>query len=840
MPSAPRVFGVRHLSPGAARHLRDYLDEHRPEAVLVEGPVDFTPLIPEIVAEGVVPPIALLAYTRDLPVRTIVYPFAVYSPEYQALRWAVENGVEARFVDLPSGCMIGLQEGGDHEGAAEGVEPDEDAVDGDTLDDVCPDALEGDTGGDVESADDDAAEGACEGEDDASSEEDVDGLDGSDTERGGTDEGEGEGEDEADDDPPPSRPDIHDALARESGMPDFETYWEQTFEHRRERDGYRLAARAFGDGLRGLEGEHAGLDFAENLARESHVRREILRCTNELGIVPERVVVVVGALHASAVERLDDPLDDVQLAALPTRPTDLTLMPYTYHRLASQSGYGAGNRAPAYFGLMWEHLTENGGLDGLATDYLARAVRLQREAGAASSTAEVIEGVRLARALASFRDAAQPTLHDLHDAATTLLGHGRRGAVADTLVRLDIGERVGTLPDGARQTSIQSDFAAQLERLKLARFRSPVADTLKLDLRENRRVRSEEAAFLDLHRSFFLHRLAVLGIGFGRIERAGGGDDWNERWTLRWEPEREVELVEAVLLGDTVEQATGVRFAERLGACTTVDEAAALVRTACLCGLPGMMDRARLALQAMAAGSSDFVALGGAVSRLGGTLRYGDVRKLDLAPLEPLLVDLYRQGCIRHAGACAVDDEGARKVAGAMGDLHATGDEHHALLDEAPWLDSLADVAGRDDPNAFLSGFSAALFARARTRSTKTCSPRSSRSDCPPGCRPISGPDGSRGWRRANRQGLLSRLGVWSHLAGYVRDLPDDEFPRALVFLRRALGAFTPAEKRHVADNLGALWQRQGAALANALETPLSEDEQGALDDLADMDFGDL
>ena len=107
--SSPHIFGVRHLSPGAASQLRTYLDTHRPKAVLVEGPVDFSPLISSITQAGVVPPIAMLAYTRDMPVRTILYPFAIYSPEYQALLWAVENGAEARFIDLPSGHMISLR-----------------------------------------------------------------------------------------------------------------------------------------------------------------------------------------------------------------------------------------------------------------------------------------------------------------------------------------------------------------------------------------------------------------------------------------------------------------------------------------------------------------------------------------------------------------------------------------------------------------------------------------------------------------------------------------------------------------------------------------------------------
>ena len=36
------VFGVRHLSPAGAWHLRRYLDEVKPERVLIEGLADAT------------------------------------------------------------------------------------------------------------------------------------------------------------------------------------------------------------------------------------------------------------------------------------------------------------------------------------------------------------------------------------------------------------------------------------------------------------------------------------------------------------------------------------------------------------------------------------------------------------------------------------------------------------------------------------------------------------------------------------------------------------------------------------------------------------------------------
>lgn len=52
------------------------------------------------------------------------------------------------------------------------------------------------------------------------------------------------------------------------------------------------------------------------------------------------------------------------------------------------------------------------------------------------------------------------------------------------------------------RTSIQEDFYRNLDDLKLEKYRDITAQDLQLDLRENRRVKSEKSAFLDLYRSF--------------------------------------------------------------------------------------------------------------------------------------------------------------------------------------------------------------------------------------------------------------------------------------------------------------------------------------------------
>src|ERR1051325_10295061 len=109
MSSDVRIFGIRHHGPGSARRLVEALDELRRATVLIEGPADASDLLPMLADPAMVPPAALLTYAADDPARSIFWPFATYSPEYQAACWAVRNGVTARFIDLPASWRLAAE-----------------------------------------------------------------------------------------------------------------------------------------------------------------------------------------------------------------------------------------------------------------------------------------------------------------------------------------------------------------------------------------------------------------------------------------------------------------------------------------------------------------------------------------------------------------------------------------------------------------------------------------------------------------------------------------------------------------------------------------------------------
>jgi hypothetical protein len=793
--AAPHIFGVRHLSPAAAWHLRQLLDRVRPKLVLIEGSDEADELIPHIVSPKSKLPIAILAYTADAPVRTFVYPLATYSPEYQALIWCQENKAKARFMDLPAAVFLGLM---DRDDGTAVLEPDAD----DKSAPLSPPSI-----ADI----------------------DVDPLD-------------PDGKDEPPAPPlePPVRDSVYDRIARLAGEPDYETYWERHFEQLRGEDSYLHAARTYGAELRAIE-DFSTRHSVENLVREAYMRRKLQQAIAE-GFKPEQIVVVTGAFHATALGDDLPPMSDAELANLRKRNAKLTLMPYSFFKLSSQSGYGAGNHAPAYFEMVWNHFNQPPGAGtavSLPTLFLTNVVRELRNSGTFRSTAEVIEGVRLAEAMASMHNSA-PTLRDLQDAAVALLGQGDPNVVREPLLRVEVGTAIGSLAKGVSQTSIQDDFYRELARLKLEPFKAAVRRELELDLRENRRVKSADAAFLDLHRSSFLHRLAVLDVGFGKkLPVRQEGTTWAEHWALQWTPEAEIAIVEAVLLGETIELAVAFKFKQRLEKCISIAEASGVIREACECGMPASIELARQTLQRLANDSSDFTALAGATHQLGLVIRYGDVRRFDAEPLKPLLQQLFLEGALTLVGAANCDLAAAKLMVTGMNELNKVALDYTALIDEPLWLAELQKLARADHLNPLLSGYACALLVERNLISNEELAREVSRR-LSPGIEADLGAGWFEGLAKRNRYALLTRLALWEQLALYVASLTDDEFKRALVFLRRSFGDFSPAEKRSITENLGEIWGANPDNVSEVLSTELSATEKQKLDELSDFNFEEL
>ncbi len=119
------IFGIRHHGPGCARSLVQALSQLAPDIVLLEGPPDAADVLPLVASEAMKPPIAILIYPPDEPQRAVYYPFAEFSPEWQALRYAQTHNVPSRFIDLPqSNQLAGKEQAAEDAGTVEGDNTD--------------------------------------------------------------------------------------------------------------------------------------------------------------------------------------------------------------------------------------------------------------------------------------------------------------------------------------------------------------------------------------------------------------------------------------------------------------------------------------------------------------------------------------------------------------------------------------------------------------------------------------------------------------------------------------------------------------------------------------------
>ncbi len=104
------IFGVRHHGPGSARSLVRALTALKPDVLLLEGPPDAQAVLPFAVSADMRPPVALVVYPPDQPGRGVFYPFASFSPEWNALRYALGRGIPARLCDLPQAFALAVRE----------------------------------------------------------------------------------------------------------------------------------------------------------------------------------------------------------------------------------------------------------------------------------------------------------------------------------------------------------------------------------------------------------------------------------------------------------------------------------------------------------------------------------------------------------------------------------------------------------------------------------------------------------------------------------------------------------------------------------------------------------
>ncbi|MFC9927454.1 DUF5682 family protein [Streptomyces sp. NPDC127190] len=730
-PAGPYLIGVRHHAPSLAAAVPALLDAAGPDVLLVELPAEVQDWLPWLAHEETRAPVALAA--APVPGAgaggggggPAFYPFADFSPELAAVRWAARRGVPVIACDLPLAdrAWAGPAESGGEPGGQSGTEAGgERGTPGDTA------------GGDPAS------------------------VGGPEPESGSTAGG-------------PGVAGLGAALrARLTGRPG-DDLWDRLVEAPAPGstpEALRRAALLTGWALR-AEAEAAGGVPELDLRRERWMRARLAAATAH----GERAALVIGAFHAPALvpaagevrqeltktARATGSRADTTTAERgrggPNRPAEASpaawttsLIPYSYPLLDERSGYPAGIRDPEWQHLVLDAAGDPGALAEALTRAAVRVCAELRSLGHPSGPADAREIARVAGDLARLRGLPAAGRGELVEAVQTVLAqgepHGRGRAVARAMEKVLVGTRTGRPAPDAPRSGLAPAVEAELAALGLpgpAESGPGSARDLRLDP-----LRSE----LDRRRELLLRRLTACSVPYAEpkaVTGTGGADALTSRWEVRWTPATAAMLTAAAVRGVTPAQAAeGVlrqrRRTERDEGGPTAAQSLQGLAQAAECGLPALADE-RLeelaevlpdsgTLPELLAGlalldrlcAGHIAGLGGDGARtarataVAGLLTAAAVRQVDgltgsedPADAHALLELAHRadrEGGIRLTDALArLAAGGSPLMRGAAGAVRVLlGQEEARVFGDrvASWVDGACDPAGRSALSARLAG----------------------------------------------------------------------------------------------------------------------------------------
>lgn len=528
-------FPIRHHSPACAAHLEKWIENFRPDSVIIEGPRSFNQWIPALTSGDCAAPVAILTTYREeqslrSPGQSAFYPFCDYSPEWIALQKGRTYGAKVSFTDLEFADKIRVQQ--------------------------------------------------MAAFDDSDKEHLLIGV-------------------SLTDDPHLRHSLFIQKLTRRLGCRDFDELWDHIFESRSSAlptESFVGLLAAYCDLSRqSYDCDHLIADGT--LAREAvmidTIRAELKRLKK-----PTRkgaILVVTGGFHTVALldglAQTGNP-HTVKLEPLDESKTGSWLIRYHYQQLDSLGGYRSGMPHPGFYDALWQAGdSAEGKRLGIAKllTTIARKTRGQSIQHEASVT-DTIAALEMLDRLADIRGHHFPTRYDLLDVIGSCMrkeSSNGQDQLSQIVRQILAGDRLGTVPASVGHPPIIQDF---LDRA--TKYRLPVGtiEPRNINLELYRKPAHRET-------SFFLHQMEILNVPYAVMN--DGPDFINryrlsklrEEWSVNWCPETEGRLAELSISGESVAKATLFRIMQFIGELEEEGEARNasgaidLLIRACRCGL---------------------------------------------------------------------------------------------------------------------------------------------------------------------------------------------------------------------------------------------------------------
>lgn len=568
-------------------------------------------------------------------------------------------------------------------------------------------------------------------------------------------------------------------IAELAGYTDSERWWEATFEQTDNDADIFQSIISLNTALRDeLNRQEPPL----NRLREAYMRKTLRKAIKD-GF--KRIAVVCGAWHAPALHYLDRhpaKADNDLLKGLKKSKIRATWIPWSYQRLAFQSGYRAGVVSPAWYALLFNQREE------AVQWWMARAAQLLRREGMAASAANAVEAVRLAHSLAALRQQPIAGIEEMKEAVLSVLCEGNEAPLQVIEDKLITGEAVGEVPVDIPQIPLQQDLEARIRSARLTQaYLSGTAEDKALDLRK--------PSHLDT--SHLLHQLNLLRIPWGALLEASENrlGAFSEHWRLQWQPEYIIRLIEAGMWGNTV-YAAASHFAQKRAAETEkLAELVGIVREALLSGISEAFASLIARLEDAAALTKDVFHLLEALPLLADIARYGDTRQTDIQAVEALLNHIIPRITIGLPGAVLNIEEAAARD---WFSLLVQGNRAISLLSEAGhfqyWNRALLQIAGANPAHPLLRGLACRmLFDKSLRSGEETAAVM--RQSLSLSEEAEQGALWLEGFLYGSGLLLIHTPELWPVLDEWINEIPEAHFPEALPLLRRAFSNFTGPER---------------------------------------------
>lgn len=614
---ALKVFGIRHHGPGSAKSLIRAFEAWQPDCILIEGAPDADTLIRHVANDGLKPPVALLIYNpKDLK-QASYYPFAEFSPEWQAMKYGLKNNLPVSFMDLPMSLNFSI-------------------------------------------------ENAQKSDVQLFSTENTEGV--------------------------PDFKIIKDPLnyiAEIAGFTDSERWWEMTFE---QNEHPTEIFDTILDMMQALRQELNRTESGETLLREAYMRKIIRKAIKD-GF--QNIAIVCGAWHAPVLDNIQnfkEKTDNDILKGIKKVATEATWVPWTYSRLALESGYGAGILSPAWYELLFSKRSN------ATIRWMTKAARLLRKEDFSASSAHSIEAVRLAETLAILRGQTIAGLAELEEAALSIFCDGYDKPMVLIRDKLVIGDVIGKVPPEIPQVPLQRDLEACIKTARLSKeYATTEGVTKELDLRKE----------TNLFASHLLHRLGLLNIPWGKPMKGSQYrlGTFKEVWKLQWKPDYAIRIIDAAQWGNTVEEAATQLIKHKSTTIDSLSELTILLERALNADVKQAIPYLIRRVQDLAALTEDILVLMNTMQPLVNIVKYGNVRGTHAETVAHVVEQIVPRICIGLPSVCVNTDDDAtlvifEKLQNANRAINLLNEKEYNTM----WLRALRQIALMQNVHGILNG----------------------------------------------------------------------------------------------------------------------------------------